>query len=161
MDKFLFWGRWQSVEWSSKGWWTLGSFWGSLIELPIFVTQRAVAPKNGVEFHQKSIGAFRCSLAMSYNYWRRCMTSMKLTGTDRWTDGQIDRTMYWVRLTPWLKSMHDVVPNICPRLAPVFGCSTSSSTGSPLPSAASVVSACLLSRMRSFSPLWFSSPDTD
>ena len=27
----------------------------------------------------------------------------RLTGTDRQTDGQMDRTTYWVRLTLWLK----------------------------------------------------------
>ena len=52
----------------------------------IFVVQRAPALKNGVEFRQKSIDAFRCSLATSYVDWRRRMTSMKLTGTDRRTD---------------------------------------------------------------------------
>ena len=60
-----------------------------MTKLPVLVTQRAAAPKNWVEFCQKSIGAFRCSLAMS-------TMTMKLTGTDRqagrqtdrWTDGQ-------------------------------------------------------------------------
>ena len=84
MDKFLFWGRGQSLEccWSSF------HFWGTLIKLPIFVTQRAAAPKNGVEFRQKFIRAFRCSLATSYDDLRRHATSMKLTGTDRRTGRQ-------------------------------------------------------------------------
>ena len=35
----------------------------------------AAAPKNGIEFRQKSIGAIRCSLATSYDGWRRRATS--------------------------------------------------------------------------------------
>ena len=35
----------------------------------IFVVQKAVASKNGVEFHQGSIGAIRSSLATSYDVW--------------------------------------------------------------------------------------------
>ena len=46
-------------------------------ESPIFVIQKAAAPKNGVE----SIGAFRCSQAASYYDWGRPATSMKLTGS--------------------------------------------------------------------------------
>ena len=38
-------------------------------------------------YRQKFIGSLRCSLAISYNDWRRHATSMKLTGTDRQTDG--------------------------------------------------------------------------
>ena len=59
-----------------------------MIKLPIFVTQRAAAPKKWVEFRQKSILAFRCSLATSYNDWPHRVMTMKLTGTDRQTDGQ-------------------------------------------------------------------------
>ena len=39
-------------------------------------------------FHQKSIGAARCSLAMLYNDWGSRTTSRKLTGTDRRTEGR-------------------------------------------------------------------------
>ena len=35
----------------------------------------AAAPKNGIEFCQKSIGAIRCSLATLYDSWRRRATS--------------------------------------------------------------------------------------
>ena len=38
-----------------------------LLKLPIFVVQKAAAPKNGVEFRQQSICAIICSLAMSYD----------------------------------------------------------------------------------------------
>ena len=38
--------------------------------------------KKWEEFCQKSIGAFVCSLPTSYDDWRRCSTSVKLTGTD-------------------------------------------------------------------------------
>ena len=58
-----------------------------MINLPIFITQRAVVPKNRVELHQKSIGAFRCSIATLYNDWRHRVMTMKLTGTDRQTGG--------------------------------------------------------------------------
>ena len=99
MDKFLFCGRRLFIQWCwlSKGWWTLGSFsfGGSLIKLPVFVIQRAVAPKTVVEFHQKSTGALRCSLATSYNDWRRRVMTMKLTGTDRQTGGRTDKPRYW------------------------------------------------------------------
>ena len=46
-------------------------------------TTMVAAPKNGVEFRKKSLGAIRCSLAMSYDNWRRGTISMKLTGTGR------------------------------------------------------------------------------
>ena len=35
---------------------------GRLLKSSIFVVQKAAAPRNGVEFHQRSIGALRCSL---------------------------------------------------------------------------------------------------
>ena len=59
-----------------------------MIKLPDFVTHRAAAPKIGVEFHQKFIGALICSLGTSYDNWRCCVMTMKLTGTDRQTEGQ-------------------------------------------------------------------------
>ena len=40
---------------------------GHLLKLPVFVIQKVVAPKNGVEFCQKSIGAISCSLATLYD----------------------------------------------------------------------------------------------
>ena len=64
-------------------------------ESPIFVIQKAAAPKNGVEFCQNPICAVRCSLAMSCDDWQRRATSMRLTGTGRRTD----RKTYGVRLT--------------------------------------------------------------
>ena len=47
------------------------------LKLSIFVVQRAAAPKNGVEFCQRPIGAIRRSLATSYDVWRRRATSPK------------------------------------------------------------------------------------
>ena len=49
----------------------LGSFYflGHPLEPPIFVIQEAAAPKNWIEFHQKSIGTVRCSLATSYDVY--------------------------------------------------------------------------------------------
>ena len=44
---------------------------GRLLKSPIFVIQKAAAPKNGAEFCQKSIGADRCSLARLYDDWQR------------------------------------------------------------------------------------------
>ena len=52
-----------------------------LCESPIFVIQKAAAPKNGVEFCQNPICAVRSSLAMSCDDWQRRATSMRLTGT--------------------------------------------------------------------------------
>ena len=49
-----------------------------------------VAPKNGVEFRQKSISAIRCSLATAYDDWRCCLTTLKLTGTDRQTGLRVE-----------------------------------------------------------------------
>ena len=49
---------------------------GHLLISTIFVVQRAAAPKNGVEFRQKSIGAIRCSVATSYDDVRRCAMSV-------------------------------------------------------------------------------------
>ena len=40
---------------------------GCLLKSPIFVEQKAAAPKNGVEFHQESIGVIRYSLATLYD----------------------------------------------------------------------------------------------
>ena len=48
-----------------------------LLKSPIFVVQKAAAPKNGVEFRQKSIGLIRCSLATSYNDVRHRATLLK------------------------------------------------------------------------------------
>ena len=42
-----------------------------VLKSPIFVVQKATAPKNGVEFCQGSIGTIRISLATSYDVWRR------------------------------------------------------------------------------------------
>ena len=42
-----------------------------LLKSPIFIVQKAAAPQNGVEFHQKSIGIIRCSVAMLYDDERR------------------------------------------------------------------------------------------
>ena len=50
----------------------------------------SVAPKNGVEFRQKSIGAVRCSLATLNKDWRCHSMSMKPTGTNGQTDRQMD-----------------------------------------------------------------------
>ena len=44
---------------------------GCLLKSPIFVVQKAAAPKNGVEFRHKSIGANRSSLATLYDDVRR------------------------------------------------------------------------------------------
>ena len=44
--------------------------------MAIFFLQKAAALKKGAEYHQKSIGAIRCSLAMLYNNMRgraRCL----------------------------------------------------------------------------------------
>ena len=49
---------------------------GRLLKSTIFVVQRAAAPKNGVEFRQKSIGAIRCSVATSYDDVRCCAMSV-------------------------------------------------------------------------------------
>ena len=38
-----------------------------VLKSPIFVVQKAAAPKNGVEFRQGSIGTIRSSLATSYD----------------------------------------------------------------------------------------------
>ena len=44
---------------------------GRLLKSPIFVIQKAAAPKNGAEFNQKSIGVIRYCLATSYDDVRR------------------------------------------------------------------------------------------
>ena len=49
---------------------------GCLLKLLIFHVQKAAAPKIGVEFRQKSIGALRLSLAMLYDDLRRRETSL-------------------------------------------------------------------------------------
>ena len=41
--------------------------WHVIFKSSIFVVQKATAPKNGVEFHQGSIGTIRSSLAKSYD----------------------------------------------------------------------------------------------
>ena len=51
---------------------------GRLLKSPIFVKQRAAAPKNGVEFCQKFLRAIRLSVATSYNDMRRGATSVPL-----------------------------------------------------------------------------------
>ena len=38
-----------------------------LLKLRIVIIEKAVASKNEVEFHQKSISAIRCSLSTSYD----------------------------------------------------------------------------------------------
>ena len=45
--------------------------WAFCLKSSIFVVQRAIAPKNGEEFRQSSIGTIKSSLATSYNVWRR------------------------------------------------------------------------------------------
>ena len=47
-------------------------------KLPIFVPQKAAAPKNGVEFRQGSNGTIRSSLATSYDVARRLVCVWKL-----------------------------------------------------------------------------------
>ena len=44
---------------------------GCLLKSPIFVIQKAVATKNGVEFRHQSIGVIRYCLDMSYDDVRR------------------------------------------------------------------------------------------
>ena len=44
---------------------------GHHLKSPIFILHRAEAPKNGVKFHQKTIGAIRCSVATSYDDARK------------------------------------------------------------------------------------------
>ena len=48
---------------------------GRLLKSPIFVAQKAAAPKNGVEFRQKFIGFIRFSLATLYDDVRCRATS--------------------------------------------------------------------------------------
>ena len=48
-----------------------------VLKSSLFVVQKATAPKNGVEFRQRSIGAIRNSLATSYDAVRRRATSLK------------------------------------------------------------------------------------
>ena len=55
-----------------------------------FVAQKAAAPKNGIEFHQKSIGAVKSSLATSYDDWRRRSTNM-----NRQADRRTGKPVYW------------------------------------------------------------------
>ena len=50
---------------------------GCLLKSPIFVVQKAAAPKNGVEFRQQSICAIRCSLAIAYDDTQRHTTGLK------------------------------------------------------------------------------------
>ena len=54
-------------------------------------------PRNGVEFHQKSIGAVRCSLATSYDDWRhRLATILLLKANWNWqTGGRANKPVYW------------------------------------------------------------------
>ena len=87
------------IFWGCLHFWGNFHFRSSLLKSPIFVIQKAAAPKNGVEFCQNPICAVRCSLAMSCDDWQRRATSMRLTGTG----GRTDRTTYWVRLRLWLK----------------------------------------------------------
>ena len=49
---------------------------GCFLKLPIFIVQNAAAPKNGVEFCQKSIGDIRCSLATFYDVTRCFLLSV-------------------------------------------------------------------------------------
>ena len=65
----------------------------------IFVVQRAAAPKNGVEFRQRPIGAIRRSLATSYDVWRRRATSPKNKNalTDWLTDWLTDEVRHRAR----------------------------------------------------------------
>ena len=74
----------------------LGCFYflGCLIKSPIFAVQKAIAPKNGVEFRQGSNGSIRSSLATSCDVSRRRARSpnfdqseaLKLSQTDTHTD---------------------------------------------------------------------------
>ena len=88
------------IFWGCLHFWGNFHFRSSLLKSPIFVIQKAAAPKNGVEFCQNPICAVRCSLAMSCDDWQRRATSMRLTGKG----GRTDRTTYWVRRTLWIKS---------------------------------------------------------
>ena len=45
------------------------------LKLSIFVVQRAAAPKKGVDFCQRPIGAIKSSLATSHDVWQRRATS--------------------------------------------------------------------------------------
>ena len=47
------------------------SFLGSSYKITNFVLQKADAPKNGIEYHQKSIGGVKYSRGTSYNYLQR------------------------------------------------------------------------------------------
>ena len=66
------------------------SYFKIVLKSPIFVLQKPAAPKNGVEFRQKSICAVNCKLTTMYNDRWRSKLFIKLTGIDR----QTDRTMY-------------------------------------------------------------------
>ena len=46
-------------------------FQGHFQNLSVFVTQRTIAPKNGVDFRPKSVGNIRNCLATSYDVVRR------------------------------------------------------------------------------------------
>ena len=50
-----------------------------VLKLPIFVVQKAAAPKNGVEFCQGSNGTIRSSLATSCDVSRRRATSREVS----------------------------------------------------------------------------------
>ena len=63
------------------------------LKTTIFVVQKAAAPKNGVEFCQKSIGVIRCSLATSCNDVRCCVTLPKLFCHDH-TNRQTNKATY-------------------------------------------------------------------
>ena len=57
------------------------------LKLPIFVVQRAAIPQNWVEFHQKSIGAIRCSGATLYVDVWCCATSVHLLTNQKFVLG--------------------------------------------------------------------------
>ena len=62
-----------------------------VLKSPIFVVQKAAAPKSGAEFRQGSIGAIRSSLATSYDAWRRRATSPWKLDTERKNEKQNER----------------------------------------------------------------------
>ena len=52
------------------------------LKRPIFVIQKAAAPKKWAEFRQRPIGYIRRSLAMLCDVWRRRATVIKIKRTN-------------------------------------------------------------------------------
>ena len=78
------------------GWFLFSRSFSCFRSFSAFVIKRAAAPKNGVKFHQGSIGTIRSSLATSYDASRRRARSSnfdqseaeKLSHTHRHTQNQ-------------------------------------------------------------------------